>query len=132
MSSVYVGRVCEKHPELGGQRRKGSTTCLGCEKEKRNAIKAKARRDELRESVVSHYGGKCRCCGETDIDVLCMDHINGGGEQHRKEIPASRLYRWLRDNNYPDAFRVLCLNCNFRSHLSMLRTGKPLENKHGV
>ena len=66
--------------------------------------------------VFTFYGGNpptCACCGESAIEFLCMDHINGGGEKHRKEVGAGvKLYRWLIKNNYPEGFRVLCHNCN--------------------
>lgn len=43
-----------------------------------------------------------------------MDHIDGAGREHRREIGqgANALYRWLAKNGYPDGFRVLCHNCN--------------------
>jgi hypothetical protein len=44
-------------------------------------------------------------------EFLTMDHINGGGNQHRKKIKES-IYRWLYHNNFPSGFRVLCANCN--------------------
>lgn len=57
----------------------------------------------------------CVCCGETIIEFLCIDHINGNGNKHRKEIGLERgqkMYHWLKKNNYPDGFQVLCCNCN--------------------
>ena len=68
----------------------------------------------LRLEVLAHYGGKCACCGENKIEFLALDHINGGGAQHRKELGLWGLpyYRWVRDNQYPDIHRVLCHNCN--------------------
>lgn len=68
----------------------------------------------LKRETISYYGGKCACCGESNIQFLTIDHINGGGTKHNKEIGGggTRLYRWLRDNKYPDGFQVLCFNCN--------------------
>jgi len=65
----------------------------------------------LRCQVIEHYGA---CCNETNLEFLCIDHIDGGGTKHRKEVGGSsiRLYSWLRKNNYPIGFRVLCQNCN--------------------
>jgi len=54
-------------------------------------------------------------CPENEMAFLVIDHINGGGNQHRKEIKRSgsdSFYRWIRDNNYPDGFQILCANCN--------------------
>jgi hypothetical protein len=68
-------------------------------------------------TVIEHYGNKCACCGETNIVFLCIDHVNGGGNKHRKTLGdwgvGANFYRWLINNNFPDGFRVLCHNCNF-------------------
>lgn len=63
--------------------------------------------------IIKHYGGVCECCGEHKIEFLCIDHVNGGGNEHRKEIGSGTpMYKWLIKNDYPDGFRVLCYNCN--------------------
>jgi len=66
-----------------------------------------------RLEVLKAYSGekpKCACCGEEHIEFLTVDHING-----RKDVPETgqRLYRWLKINNYPEGFQVLCMNCNY-------------------
>lgn len=60
---------------------------------------------------------KCTCCGEEHLEFLAIDHINGGGCKHRKELKSLglKLYRWLRENNFPEGYRCLCHNCN-QSH----------------
>ena len=65
---------------------------------------------ELRKQVMEHYGGKCQCCKESNIGFLTIDHIDGGGRLHRKNI--HNLYRWLRIQGFPPGFQVLCYNCN--------------------
>lgn len=73
-----------------------------------------------RLEVLTHYGGnppKCVCCGEPIIEFLTVDHINGGGEKHRKQIRSkngkkTNFYRWLIDNNFPEGYQVMCSNCN--------------------
>jgi hypothetical protein len=69
-------------------------------------------RFNFKKQVISHYGGKCTCCGQDDINKLTIDHINGDGAEHRKEINYKNIYEWLVKNNYPDGFTVLCFNCN--------------------
>ena len=54
----------------------------------------------------------CRCCGETEIDFLSLDHINNDGAKHRKEVTHVSIL-WARKNNFPTLFQVLCMNCNF-------------------
>lgn len=70
----------------------------------------------LRMEVLNAYGGaECVCCGEKRIEFLTIDHIDGGGHQHRKEIgvkAGTEFCRWLKKNNYPKGYRVLCSNCN--------------------
>lgn len=69
---------------------------------------------KVKLEVITHYGGRCACCGETEPLFLTIDHINGGGTAHRKEIGyfGSSFYIWLRRENYPEGYQVLCFNCN--------------------
>lgn len=70
----------------------------------------------LRESIVSHYGNgapRCACCNLPGVEFLALDHQDGGGGKHRKEIGGGPVYyHWIVNNNYPDIFRILCHNCN--------------------
>ena len=76
---------------------------------------AKTYRLELKKQVLTYYGyGKLECaiCHDTRIDVLSIDHINGKGNQHRKQIGhiGSSFYSWLIKNECPPGFRTLCYN----------------------
>lgn len=71
----------------------------------------------FRYEVLSSYSGgepKCACCGESMLDFLSIDHIDGGGNEHRKQkgIWGSGIYRWLKKNGFPAGYQVLCHNCN--------------------
>lgn len=72
-----------------------------------------------RLAVISHYGGKCACCGETNLEFLTVDHIDGGGREHRKEIGDSSemLVSWLIKNDFPPGFQILCSNCNLSKYI---------------
>ena len=89
---------------------------VGYYKANRDKILEQKRRRYIRrrQEVFAHYGGaKCACCGEIEHHFLCIDHINGGGTKQRQTVPGGkRMIEWLRANNYPSGFRVLCHNCN--------------------
>lgn len=77
-------------------------------------ILARRKRAELKEKVLTHYGGRCQCCGETAREFLTIDHINGGGTKHRRSVATSgdTFYRWIVRTGFPADLRVLCFNCN--------------------
>jgi hypothetical protein len=70
----------------------------------------------IRNEVLIFYSEnppKCKCCGENTYEFLSIDHINGGGSKQKREILGSRnIYSWLRHNNFPEGYQVLCHNCN--------------------
>lgn len=71
---------------------------------------------KLRTQAIQTYGGKCLCCGEYDAKFLVVDHMNGGGNQHRREIKSVggyNFYRWLKKQGFPSGYQVLCWNCNY-------------------
>jgi len=85
-------------------------------------------RQNLRMAALIYYGGErpfCACCGDQHIEFLSIDHIDNNGAAHRKELSYGKkskgtsvqVNRWLRDNNYPSGFQVLCHNCNFAKHV---------------
>lgn len=68
---------------------------------------------ELRDTVISHYGGKCICCGETIKSFLQIDHVNNDGNISRKvHGRGARFYKWIIRNNFPETLQILCANCN--------------------
>lgn len=72
------------------------------------------KKKQLRLEVLGRYGGLCECCSEAHPEFLAIDHISGGGNKHRKILKGQyvSIYRFLKTNNYPLGFRVLCHNCN--------------------
>ena len=71
--------------------------------------------------ALQHYSNPigatiCNNCGEQDISVLCIDHLDDDGKKHRQDIGifGCRFYRWLEQRDYPEGFQVLCYNCNMR------------------
>ena len=78
------------------------------------------KRWSLKLRVLSYYSQgtlRCNSCGEEDIKVLQIDHVNGDGNEHRRTIglrSGTMFYHWLEKQDYPKEFQVLCANCNLR------------------
>jgi hypothetical protein len=82
-------------------------------------LRSLARTWVLKKEVINHYGGRCSCCGESEMMFLAMDHINNDGCGERKEDPSKyRINRWLKKNRYPDGYQILCHNCNLGKHFN--------------
>lgn len=102
------------------QRRKSLGVCVLCGKGKPHrsfvmCAECHQKRNSRKSTVLEHYGGCCRCCGETIVDFLELDHVNNDGGQHRKHLKLSggdSFYRWVINEGFPDQFQILCSNCN--------------------
>lgn len=100
----------------------------------RDKFKATQKRayDKMRLECLTHYckgkKPKCQCCGETEILFLHLDHIDGKGADHRRKLQKENGYYpggnnlpyWLKKNNYPDGFQVLCANCNLAKRVNKI------------
>lgn len=75
------------------------------------------RRREIFLEALNHYGGRCYCCGDDEPLCLGLDHINGGGNEHRREIK-DRQAIWAKRHGWPALFRVACHSCNLAAHLN--------------
>lgn len=102
----------------------GLKSCSACrdrireyERANRTEVQWRARqtRRRRRVAVFEVYGGTvCSCCGEDNYEFLTIDHVNGDGAHHRRSFTGTKdIYTWLKQNNFPPGFRVLCMNCNF-------------------
>ena len=101
--------------------------------------RVKRRKKEIRQIVMKHYGGKCKCCGESKDEFLTIDHINGDGAEHKRKIGlkrcGNRFYQWIVKNNFPSDLRILCWNCNcslgFRGYCphGNIKKGEKATNK---
>ena len=74
---------------------------------------------KLKNEIIAHYSQGGTICANpygqhekpySDIRALTIDHLNGGGTQHKREVN-NNLYGWLKRNEFPEGFQVLCMNC---------------------
>lgn len=76
-------------------------------------------RNKVKTDILNHYSdgtNRCGKCGESRLACLTIDHISGGGTQHRKKLRkkgGESFYQWLRVNSYPKGYQVLCMNCQW-------------------
>lgn len=78
------------------------------------------RRREVFFEALQTYGGQnpsCYCCGENVVMLLGLDHIDGGGNKHRKEI-GGHVHVWAKRHGWPRIFRVACHSCNLGTYLN--------------
>lgn len=96
----------------GNKRAIGKRCCQKC------LNRAKSNGNKRKRIVVNNYGGKCACCGITELSFLCIDHKNNDGNKHRREIGnGDAIYRWAIKNNFPDTLQILCANCHQAKHI---------------
>lgn len=118
--AVVKCKACRSGDSLERRARemKEVLTALKQETQPITMAKFKGRRSDAlsrrrrRDAVLKVYGGYCQCCGETQYEFLAIDHIEGGGMNHRRALRSQNIYPWLIKNNYPEGFQVLCHNCN--------------------
>ena len=97
---------CGAPPEVGKKK------CAECAA--RVSAASKRSNIKVRDEVLLHYGNKCACCNEPNKEFLQIDHIDNNGAEHRRsDASAWRIYRWLKKNDYPEGFQILCANCNW-------------------
>lgn len=108
-----------KRSDRGGRPRSPCKSCDNARSKiycaanrKQQRVRSKKYSVCLRAEVQAAYGGKCVCCGEDRHEFLTIDHVNGGGSEHRRRM-GSKTYRWLKKYKFPkEGFRLLCSNCN--------------------
>lgn len=115
-------RLTDYYPKRGTGYTQGH--CKECTKasrkkdyeENREEILAKHKEGRWgdRLKLIDAYGGKCECCGETLPEFLTVDHIGGGGGEHRRQVGGTNaVIREIASQGYPrDRYRLLCYNCN--------------------
>lgn len=75
----------------------------------------RARRDADRGAVLAHYGTVCACPGCGVTENLEIDHLGGGGTEHRRRLGrrfSAAFYAWLIREGFPPGYQTLCGPCN--------------------
>lgn len=79
---------------------------------------------DKRTRAIKQYGGKCVCCGETEMLFLQLGHINNDGADHRRELGGQTragfyTYHDLEKRGWPEnVVQVECANCNFAKRMT--------------
>ena len=67
----------------------------------------------LRTIIIDAYGGKCSCCGESNVCFLSIDHIDNNGAEERLIYKGqSTFYNKIINEHFPATYRLLCHSCN--------------------
>ena len=110
-------RETNKTPEIKEKRKQENIRWRENNRElanERSNISKKKYERKCKKLVFEHYGKKCACCGEKEKLFLSIDHINGGGGEHRKK-GGKKICVWLFKNNFPEGFQT---NCNWGKHIN--------------
>ena len=54
----------------------------------------------------------CKGCDEICMEFLVIDHKKKRTKKE-KNLAGKALYKYLKENNYPEGLQVLCFGCNF-------------------
>jgi hypothetical protein len=125
-----VEKQLENFPVHAGYRAHKCVECYRKLSRERTAANYEKHRDKRLETmrtrysnhkqkVLSYYGDRCLCCGESEPLFLTIDHIENDGAAHRKRAGFTshhNIYGWLVRNKFPSGFQVLCMNCNQGKH----------------
>lgn len=79
---------------------------------------------KLREQVKEILGNECKHCGNRDSRVLCVDHVNGGGNIEVREIGWWKILSSIRDLGDQGKYQLLCANCNLIKRIENKEHGK--------
>lgn len=70
----------------------------------------------IRLEGIAAYGGKCQCCGESQVEFLTIDHINGRTDEIKHgglPLTGKKLWSRMKTLGWPkEHYQLLCFNCN--------------------
>lgn len=68
--------------------------------------------NKWKTEAMTVLGNACCVCGIDDLRVLEIDHIDGGGNQHRKRRSRESIWREIAIGETTSKFQLLCANCH--------------------
>lgn len=103
------------------------------EHREKTSIWTKKNTQQIRYNVLIKIGGDkgiiCVKCGFSDIRALCIDHINGGGRDDRKDKHSPvKFYKYilsLTDEESRQKYQILCSNCNSIKRIEKKEHARP-------
>jgi len=82
----------------------------------RNPDKVKASlaqwKAKVKKQCLDHYGAECAWCGEKDLGLLTLDHVNNDGNLERKKLGICWMWHLVVKNGFPKSYQILCMGCN--------------------
>ncbi len=131
----YQARYHQKNP---GLKAKWNKDWISRNRERFNASKYHYR-DRVKREVISFYSDgsmSCNYCGFSNIDALCVDHIDNDGSAWRKENgcagrgmdAGTNTFELLRKMGFPKGMQILCANCNLIKEIQRKQENR-LKNK---
>lgn len=84
---------------------------------------------KLKLEVITLLGGKCSNCGNTDLRVLQVNHLNGDGRKELKKYGGGcGFYRAiLTGRRATDDLDIRCANCNILYEFKVGRRRSPYK-----
>ena len=77
---------------------------------------------DLKDEVFMYYTARydssaekphcnCKGCSESYLELLSIDHMKK--RTKKDDLSGESLYKYLKENDFPDGYQILCFNCNF-------------------
>jgi len=87
---------------------------------------------EQRVKLLELFGGKCVRCGFSDPRALQIDHVHGGGAEHRRRVAWSVMYREMAAEVGSGKYQLLCANCNCIKRYECNENGRAPRSRRRV
>ena len=84
----------------------------------RSTVAGRESKERSRLEALRHYSdGKMCCadCGEQNVDLLTFYHPT---ESYKEDSEGLRIVGYLKKNNYPSGYKVICMNCSMKRRIN--------------